>query len=81
MSWQEKNSSLYKKFEFKDFKQAFEFMKQVAEVAEEQNHHPKWLNEYNKVEIWLSTHSEGKITDKDHTLAKEIDKIYEDLKV
>lgn len=77
MSWQEKDNSLYRKFEFKDFKQAFEFMKRVAEVAEAQNHHPKWLNEYNKVEIWLSTHNKGKITDKDHRLAKAIDKIYE----
>jgi len=52
-------------------------MKQVAEAAEEQNHHPRWQNEYNKVEIWLSTHSAGGlITDKDKRLASEIDRIY-----
>ena len=79
--WGEKNGSLYRKLEFKDFQQAFSFMQKVAEVAETQNHHPRWLNEYNKVEIWLSTHSEGKITDKDHKLAKEIDRIYEDTKI
>ena len=79
--WEEKEGSLYRKFEFKDFKQAFEFMQKIAEAAEAQNHHPRWLNEYNKVEIWLSTHSEGKITDKDHKLAKEIDRIYEDTKI
>ncbi len=79
--WEQKNSLLYKSFGFEDFKQAFEFMKRVAEAAEAQNHHPKWQNEYNKVEIWLSTHSEGKVTDKDHKLAKAIDKIYEDFKV
>ena len=80
--WEEKNGSLYRKFEFKDFRHAFEFMKEVARVAEEQNHHPKWLNEYNKVEVWLSTHDKGKITDKDYKLAKEIDKIFdEDIKV
>ncbi|MBI2285832.1 4a-hydroxytetrahydrobiopterin dehydratase [Candidatus Saccharibacteria bacterium] len=76
--WQEKDGSLYRSFEFKDFKQAFEFMNKVAEVAKEQNHHPRWLNEYNRVEIWLSTHAAGKITDKDHALAKAIDRIYED---
>lgn len=75
--WQIKNNSLHRIFEFKDFKEAFGFMEKVAKVSEEQNHHPKWQNEYNKVEIWLSTHSEGKITDKDRALASEIDKIYE----
>ena len=80
--WQEKNNSLYRKFEFKDFRLAFEFMRKVAKAAEEQKHHPKWLNEYNKVEVWLSTHDKGKITDKDYKLAKEIDKIFdEDIKV
>lgn len=75
--WKEERDELYRQFEFKDFKQAFDFMTKVAAVAEEQNHHPRWQNEYNKVEIWLSTHSEGKITDKDRQLAAVIDKIYE----
>jgi 4a-hydroxytetrahydrobiopterin dehydratase len=76
--WQDKNDSLYKKFEFKDFKQAFSFMQKVADVAEQANHHPKWLNEWNIVEIWLSSHEAGnKITDKDQVLAKTIDEIYE----
>lgn len=75
--WQDKNGELYRQFEFKDFKQAFEFMSKVAEAAEAQNHHPKWQNEYNKVDIWLSTHSAGKVTDKDHQLAEAIDNIFE----
>ncbi len=49
----------------------------VAKVAEEQKHHPKWLNDYNKVEIWLSSHDKGgKITEKDKKLAAAIDSIY-----
>jgi 4a-hydroxytetrahydrobiopterin dehydratase len=79
--WQEKEGSLYKKFEFKDFKQAFGFMEEVALAAEAQKHHPKWLNEYNKVEIWLYSHDESKITDKDRHLAAAIDKIYENAEV
>jgi 4a-hydroxytetrahydrobiopterin dehydratase len=80
--WQEQGDSLYREFKFKDFKQAFGFMEKVAQAADTQNHHPKWTNEYSRVEIWLSTHSAGdKITDKDHALAKEIDRIYEDSKV
>ena len=73
--WEEKDGVLYRKFEFKDFKQAFDFMKRVADLAERQNHHPKWANEYSKVEIWLSTHGTGQITDKDRQLAKAIDDI------
>lgn len=80
--WQEKDKQLHKKFKFKDFKQAFEFMTAVAKVSEGQNHHPKWQNEYNKVEIWLSSHDVGgKITDKDRKLAKAIDGVYENIKI
>jgi 4a-hydroxytetrahydrobiopterin dehydratase len=57
--WQETPEGLYKKFEFADFKAAFGFMTEVAQLAEGQQHHPRWTNEYNKVEIWLSTHDAG----------------------
>lgn len=76
--WTTKAGQLYRQFRFKDFKQCFDFMTKVAAVAEAMNHHPTWTNTYNKVEIWLSTHSKGKITDKDRQLAAKIDKIYED---
>ena len=76
--WTEKNNTLYKIFEFKDFSEAFAFMARVALAAEKMNHHPKWTNEYNKVEIRLSTHDAGDIvTEKDHKLSKLIDKIKE----
>lgn len=75
--WQEKNKELYRQFEFKDFKQAFEFMTKVAAAAESQNHHPRWQNEYNKVDVWLSTHSAGNVTEQDYELAGAIDAIYE----
>lgn len=74
--WKEENNSLYKKFEFADFSEAFAFMTRVAIAAEKANHHPLWTNVYNKVEIWLSTHDAGDIvTDKDRKLATAIDKI------
>jgi ribonuclease HI len=75
--WLEKNKQLYREFKFKDFKEAFEFMEKVAQAAEAVNHHPRWQNEYNKVEVWLSTHSEGKVTEKDRALAESIDEIFE----
>ena len=75
--WKEENDQLYKKFEFKDFSEAFAFMTRVALAAEKMDHHPLWTNVYNKVEIWLSTHSAGDVvTDKDKKLAKRIDEIW-----
>jgi len=72
--WQEKNNTLYKKFSFSNFIDAFSFMTKVAIVAEKMNHHPNWSNVYNTVEISLSTHDAGDIvTEKDYELAKAID--------
>ena len=70
----EAGNKLYRKFEFKDFSEAFAFMTRVALEAEKMDHHPLWTNVYNTVEIWLSTHDAGDIvTDKDRKLAKKID--------
>lgn len=72
--WKEENNSLYRKFEFKDFSEAFAFMTRVAMIAEKMNHHPKWTNVWNTVELWLSTHDAGDVvTDKDKKLADKID--------
>ena len=75
--WQNINNSLYKKFTFSNFSQAFAFMTQVAFEAEKANHHPTWTNVWNTVEIWLSTHDAGNIvTQKDELLAQKIDAIF-----
>jgi 4a-hydroxytetrahydrobiopterin dehydratase len=72
--WQEKENTLYRKYEFKDFSEAFGFMTRVALIAEKMNHHPKWTNAWNTVELWLSTHDAGDVvTDKDRKLAERID--------
>lgn len=74
--WEEKNNTLYKKFTFRDFSEAFGFMTRVAMAAEKMNHHPLWTNVYNQVEIWLNTHDAGDIvTDKDRQLSAIIDKL------
>jgi 4a-hydroxytetrahydrobiopterin dehydratase len=74
--WEEKNNRLSRTFIFRNFIDAFSFMTKVAIVAEKMNHHPYWINVYNKVEIHLSTHDEGDIvTEKDRKLAKEIDQL------
>jgi 4a-hydroxytetrahydrobiopterin dehydratase len=72
--WHEQNNTLHKKFEFKNFSEAFAFMTRVALEAEKMDHHPLWTNEYNKVEFWLSTHDAGDVvTEKDKKLASKID--------
>lgn len=72
--WTTSSDNLYRKFTFADFSEAFAFMTRVALIAEKMNHHPKWTNVYNTVEIWLSTHDAGNVvTDKDRKLADKID--------
>ena len=72
--WTEKDNALYQKFQFKNFVEAFAFMTQVALLAEKADHHPRWTNVYNTVEVWLNTHSAGNtITEKDRKLAQQID--------
>lgn len=74
--WTEENNSLKKTFAFKNFSEAFAFMTRIALLAEKMDHHPYWINVYNRVEITLNTHSAGDIvTEKDRKLAAEIDKL------
>jgi 4a-hydroxytetrahydrobiopterin dehydratase len=74
--WKEEENKLYRKFEFKNFSEAFAFMTRVALEAEKMDHHPYWSNVWNTVEIWLNTHSAGNIvTEKDRELSKKIDSL------
>ena len=74
--WEEKDNALYRQFEFADFSEAFAFMTRVALEAEKMNHHPRWTNVWNKVEIWLNTHDAGDIvTDRDRKLSEKIDRL------
>jgi 4a-hydroxytetrahydrobiopterin dehydratase len=74
--WTEQDDSLYRVFTFRDFSEAFAFMTRVAKEAEKMNHHPRWSNVWNRVEIWLSTHDAGnKVTEKDRRLAQQIDQL------
>ncbi|MFY7879744.1 MAG: 4a-hydroxytetrahydrobiopterin dehydratase [Lacibacter sp.] len=74
--WKEEQHQLVRTFEFKDFSEAFAFMTRVALEAEKMNHHPFWINVWNRVEIRLSTHDAGNtITEKDRELAHKIDQL------
>ena len=67
-------SSIEKNYIFKDFTSAFSWMTRIALIAEKMDHHPEWFNVYNKVNVTLSTHDAGGITELDIKLAKEMDK-------
>ena len=60
---------------FKDFNQAFGFMTRAALIAEKMDHHPEWFNVYKNVEVTLSTHDAGGVTELDIKLAAEMDKL------
>ena len=67
--------AITRKFVFKDFNQAFGFMTRAALIAEKMDHHPEWFNVYKTVEVTLSTHDAGGVTDLDIKLAAEMDKL------
>ena len=73
--WSRKQNEITRTYERRDFLSAMAFVTQVALLAERADHHPDIDIRWNKVTITLSTHSEGGLTTKDLTLAKEIDEL------
>jgi 4a-hydroxytetrahydrobiopterin dehydratase len=67
--------AISKKFVFADFNAAFGFMARAALIAEKMDHHPEWFNVYKTVEVTLSTHDAGGVTEQDITLATAMDKL------
>src|SRR5271167_4367220 len=65
--------AIARKFEFKDFNEAFGFMTRVALLAERMDHHPEWMNVYKTVDVRLTTHDAGGVTEKDIAMAKAMD--------
>ena len=72
-TYDQARNGIAKSFRFADFGAAFAFMTRVALEAEKADHHPDWSNVWNKVDILLSTHSAGGVTEKDIALAKRIE--------
>ena len=73
MQWNEINSTINKTFEFNSYLDGIDFVNEVANLAEQENHHPDIEIGYCKVTISLTTHDAGGLTDKDYKLAKLID--------
>lgn len=76
-SWSARSDrdALQRIFKFKNFSEAWGFMARVALLAEAQDHHPEWVNVYNKVDIILTTHDCAGLSERDVRLAKSIDAV------
>ena len=75
-NWNESGGYLQKSFEFKDFKEALDFINKVGMISESMNHHPEIINNYNKVHLKLKTHDKNQITELDHKMAKKVDDLF-----
>lgn len=71
----EGRDAIVRAFKFADFSTAWGFMARVALLAEQQDHHPEWENVYNRVQITLTTHDAGGLSERDLRLARAIDKL------
>ena len=76
-NWVLKDNILFAKFKFMTFDDAFDFMKIVSEKCKDLNHHPKWTNVYNKLDVELYTHDSGGITEKDFELSSFMDSVFQ----
>ena len=68
-------AAITRTFRFRGFRDAMAFMTRAAFEADHMNHHPEWSNVYNRVEVRLTTHDTGGLTDNDFELARRMDKV------
>lgn len=73
--WSLEGDKLHRRFKFGDFVRAFGFMSQIALLAEKMDHHPEWSNVYNRVDVLLTTHDAGGVTELDFELADHMDRL------
>ena len=78
--WQydEEEQAISRRLVFRDFAQAFAFMTRVALAAEQRQHHPEWFNVYNRLDISLTTHDAGGVTERDLDFARWLDEAADD---
>jgi len=76
--WRHEDNALRREFTFTNFAEAFAFMTSIAEMAEAADHHPDWSNSYNTVTIALTSHDKGFVTQRDSSLAEQINTLVAD---
>ena len=72
IGWRHEDNALRREFTFTNFSEAFSFMTEIANMAEAADHHPDWSNSYNIVTIALTSHDKGCVTQRDSSLAEQI---------
>jgi 4a-hydroxytetrahydrobiopterin dehydratase len=72
-NWDEARDAITRRLTFRDFSEAFAFMTRVALLAEKSDHHPEWSNVWNRVDILLTTHDAGGLSQRDIAMAHAID--------
>ena len=77
--WKVKDIYLIAEYQFQSFSDALKFMNIVGEKCDELDHHPKWTNVYNRIEVELFTHDKGGLTGKDFNLSKHMDATFANL--
>ncbi len=75
--WTERDGGIERSWRFADFARAWAFMSRVAALAEAADHHPDWSNAYGRVDIRLTSHDAGGLTERDLSLARAIDALEE----
>ncbi|GAA3527854.1 hypothetical protein GCM10022234_26330 [Aeromicrobium panaciterrae] len=73
--WSADGDAITKTYEFADFRTALDFINRAAGPIEEMDHHPEWTNVYNRVDVRLSSHDAGGVTDRDTRLATVLDRV------
>ncbi|MBD8607772.1 4a-hydroxytetrahydrobiopterin dehydratase [Aeromicrobium sp. CFBP 8757] len=74
-AWSQEGEAIVKSFEFADFMAAISFINKAAGSIDEMDHHPEWTNVYNRVDIRLSSHDVGGVTDRDVQLARVLERV------
>jgi 4a-hydroxytetrahydrobiopterin dehydratase len=73
--WSQEGEAIVKSFEFDNFTAAIAFINRAAGPIDEMNHHPEWTNVYNRVDIRLTSHDTGGVTDRDVKLARVLERV------
>jgi 4a-hydroxytetrahydrobiopterin dehydratase len=73
--WEREGNALKRQLKFQDFQGSVDFVNRITPVAEDMNHHPDICISWNTVDLTLSTHSEGGITESDFELARQVDQL------
>lgn len=73
--WSQEGEAMVKSYEFDDFSAAIAFITTAAPAIDDMNHHPEWTNVYNRVDVRLSSHDAGGVTDRDVRLAKLLEEL------